>query len=75
MSLHSERGARGVARSKGGNMAVRHIRCKCNYKLRFGATSCPYCFKPTVPWNRYVFWIALLLILFVGIAIFLQRGV
>ncbi|WP_157136524.1 hypothetical protein [Sagittula stellata] len=29
----------------------------CNYDLRFGASTCPYCFRPTRLRNRAWFWL------------------
>lgn len=37
-------------------MDMRIIRCKCSHKLRFGTSTCSYCFRATPLRNRYWFW-------------------
>ena len=43
-------------------MTKRILRCECNYELRFGASTCPYCFRATPYRNRLWFWVLLLLV-------------
>ncbi|WP_186009194.1 hypothetical protein [Tropicibacter naphthalenivorans] len=50
-------------------MNVRLFQCSCNYHLRFGASSCSYCFKPTPIWNRYGFTIGMVAVLAVVLAL------
>ncbi len=34
-------------------MSFRVFHCRCNHKLRFGASTCSYCFNPTPSYNRW----------------------
>lgn len=36
-------------------MSVRIFRCRCNHRMRLGASHCGYCFVPTPLWNRWWF--------------------
>lgn len=46
---------------------LRLVRCKCNYELRYGASTCPYCFDRTPLRNR--FWFPLIPIA-IGVVVF-----
>ncbi|MEC7763833.1 MAG: hypothetical protein VX874_18160 [Pseudomonadota bacterium] len=45
--------------------ALRLFRCKCNHQLRYGASTCPYCFEGTPLRNRV--WVPVLAVVFVGL--------
>ena len=50
---------------------IRIFRCSCNHRLRYGASSCSYCFRPTPIWNRW--WLPLVLVAVIGAGIWLNR--
>ena len=49
---------------------IRIFRCSCNHRLRYGASSCSYCFRPTPIWNRRLpYWLAALVIPLLGLIV------
>lgn len=71
---YETRGSRREETAIGSSRNLRNIRlfsCSCHYKLRFGAKSCPYCFRVTPFYNRISFWVlaAVLVLLVAGLAL------
>lgn len=50
---------------------IRIFRCSCNHQLRYGVSSCSYCFRPTPIWNRW--WLPLVLVAVIGAGIWLKQ--
>ncbi|WP_305969959.1 MULTISPECIES: hypothetical protein [unclassified Mameliella] len=51
--------------------AIRIFRCSCNHRLRYGVSTCRYCFNPTPIWNRW--WLPLVLLAMIGAWIWIKN--
>lgn len=55
-------------------MKKRLMRCECNYELRMGASTCPYCFRATPLRNRYWFWALAVVLVAILLGLVLYDG-
>ncbi|MGP6086716.1 hypothetical protein [Antarctobacter jejuensis] len=51
-------------------MSIRIFHCRCNHKLRFGTSTCSYCFRPTPIYNRW--WLPPLAVALVALFVFVS---